>query len=334
MTGCKKSDWQQGGVYGNCGGGSVMVPDMMGMTDKSRGFELGVDRGMGGELPFYCVSVMKFSILSFATFGFYELFWFYKNWTLVKARSAPDIRPFWRALFSVLFCYSFANTVKSAAGSVNLYQKFNPVSIAALYALLIYLTRLPDPYWMVSLFSFVPLVPLVREIRTVHETIRPGFESAIGWGGWSYATLATGGTLTALAVMSTFAPPSRVLRQSEIPPSYQVTLVEAGVLEPNERIEFFYSAGLYSILEDGNLLTENRVVSYETLDGELYVYSSTYPEIQDFDVEYSESFFDDTVLFISMVSGEEFILILSAEDGRDKEFVSELQSRLSASRSP
>ncbi|MCH7977955.1 MAG: hypothetical protein IH935_03120, partial [Acidobacteria bacterium] len=100
------------------------------------------------------------------------------------------------------------------------------------------------------------------------------------------------------------------------------------------RIEFFYSAGLYSILEDGNLLTENRVVSYETLDGELYVYSSTYPEIQDFDVEYSESFFDDTVLFVSMVSGEEFILILSAEDGRDKEFVSELQSRLSASRSP
>ena len=302
----------------------------MGPISKSAEIEIAVNRGTGTELPFYCVSTMKLSILSLVTFGLYELFWFYKNWVLVRARSGRDISPFWRAFFSPFFCYSFATAVNSAAESVNVVQRITPRSIAAIYAGLILLQRLPDPYWLICFFSFVPLIPVARQIRTVHEAIRPGFESATGWGGWSYATLAVGGILTGLAVIGTFGPPTRALRQSEIPSSYQVTLVEAGVLQPDERIPFFYSGGIFSILEDGSLLTENRVVSYETVDGELYVASSTYQEIREFDVEYSESFLDDTVLTISPLSGDEFMLIVSPEDGRDKEFVSDLQSRLPA----
>jgi hypothetical protein len=302
--------------------------------DKPDQIPIEIDRGSGDELPFYCVSATKFSILSLTTLGLYELFWFYKNWMLVKKRSGHDISPFWRAVFSPLYCYSFANTVNSTADSVNVSQRTRPVVIAAIYIALITLHRLPDPYWLIWLFSFAPLVPITLQIRTIHETVRPGFESSVGWGGWSYAALTVGGTLTALAVLGVFGPSTRALRGSEIPSSHQVTLVEAGVLEPNERIRFFYSSGLFSILEDGNLLTENRVVSYETIDGEIYVASSTYPEIRDLDVAYSESFLDDTVLTVSTLSGEQFVLIVSAEDGRDREFVSELEARLRRTRQP
>ena len=59
----------------------------MGRTNKSEEIEIPVDRGTSAELPFYCVSTMKLSILSFTTFGLYELFWFYKNWVKVRARS-------------------------------------------------------------------------------------------------------------------------------------------------------------------------------------------------------------------------------------------------------
>jgi len=83
------------------------------MTNEKILEKVGVslDRDTGGALPFYCVSTMKFSILSLATFGLYELFWFYKNWAIVRARSDRDISPFGRALFSPFFCYSFASAV-------------------------------------------------------------------------------------------------------------------------------------------------------------------------------------------------------------------------------
>lgn len=300
----------------------------MGSLDRPEENEIVVDRGTGGELPFYCVSALKLSILSFATFGLYELFWFYKNWALVKARSGRDISPFWRAFFSPLYCYSLATAVNSAAVSVNVVPRITPAPIAGIYAGLALLWRLPDPYWLVCMFTFVPLIPIARQIRTVHETIRPGFESAVGWNGWSYLTLFTGGILACLAVIATLGPPTRVLRHSELPSSYQVTLEEAGVLEPEERIQLFYSAGIFSILEDGNLLTDSRVISYATTDGELYIASSPYAEILELDVAYSDSFLEDTVITISTMSGDEFSLLVSREDRRDKEFVSDLESRL------
>lgn len=306
-----------------------MIPNQ----DSER-IEIGVSRGTPDELPFYCVSAAKLSILSFVTFGLYELFWFYKNWTLVKARSGLNIRPFWRAFFSPFFCYSFVNTVNSAAQSLNVTPKIKPGLIAGFYFGLIVLHRLPDPYWLISLFSFLPLILIARLIRRIHETARPGFDSVVGWGGGAYATLVVGSFFTVLGFIGTFGPPTRALRQSEIPPSYHTTLVEAGVLEPRERMQFFYSAGTFSILEDGNLFTENRVISYLTLDGELQVASSPYSEILDLDVVFSESFLDPTSITVSTFDGRQFILVVSNEEELDKEFVSELQRRFSASRLP
>ena len=300
----------------------------MNPTGSREEIEISVDRASPGELPFYCVSPMKLSLLSVATFGLYELFWFYKNWVLIKAKSGRDISPFWRAFFSPLYCYPFATVVSSAAESANVAPRITPGPIAVVYAGLVLLQRLPDPYWLICLLSFVPLIPIARQIGAVHEAIRPGFRSAVGWSGWSYLTLAVGGPLACFAVLVSFGPPTRALRHSEVPSSYQVVLIEAGVLKPDERIQFFYSAGLFSILEDGNLLSETRVISYETVDGDLYVASSPYREIQEFDVAYSDSFLDDTVIRISTVSGDEFYLIVSTEDGRDKEFAAELERRL------
>ena len=177
----------------------------MGPTNKSEEIEIPVNRGTDDELPFYCVSPMKLSILSLVTFGLYELFWFYKNWVLVRARSSYVMNPFWRAFFSILFCYPFASAVNSAAESVNVAQRIRPGPIAAIYAGLILLGGLPDPYWLICFFSFVPLIPVARQIRTVHEAIRPGL-SATRWGGWSYATLAVGGILTGVVLIATLEP--------------------------------------------------------------------------------------------------------------------------------
>lgn len=62
-------------------------------------------------------------------------------------------------------------------------------------------------------------------------------------------------------IVMRIAPPTRVLRDSEIPSSRQTTLLEAAALEPEERIQLVYSTGFFSILEDGNLLTQERAPS-------------------------------------------------------------------------
>ena len=305
------------------------------MTGDSERFEIELTRATGEDPPFYCVSPTKFLLLAFSSLGVYQIIWFYKNWKLVKARTGRDISPFARALFSPWYCYDLARTVDSAAASVQLTQRIRPGLIAGLYAVLLMSERLPDPYWMICLFSFVPLLPIVRQIREIHGAIRPGFDFAVGWGGWSITTVTLGVPVIALLLFSGIAAvPTEVLRSSEIPPSYHGTLVEAGILTPDEQIQFFSSSGFISILEDGSLLTESRVVSYETWDDELYVYSSAYRDVRDIDVEYSESFLDDTTVTILPVSDDSFSLFLSAEEGRDKEFVSDLERRVEKSRGP
>ena len=299
----------------------------MDLLHKEDPIDVGVDRMGTGEPPFHRVSLGKFSLLSVSTLGLYELYWFYRNWKLLKAESGRDISPFWRAVFSPIFCYSLGQSIDDAAEKANVPERTHPAVLAGLYFALVLAHRLPDPYWLVSLLSFVPLVPFVRQIERIHETLRPGVDSRVGWGVGSVAALVLGSLITALAVAASFAPPTRALEGAEIPESYQATLLEAGILQPDERMVFFYSMGLFSILEDGNLLTDRRVVSYETLEGELLVASAPYEEVEEVDARFSESVFEDTLISVSTLHGEQFVLIVSAEDGGDRRFVAELRRR-------
>ncbi len=51
---------------------------------------------------FFPVSITKLIILSICTIGIYEVYWFYKNWEIIKQREYSKISPFWRAIFSAI----------------------------------------------------------------------------------------------------------------------------------------------------------------------------------------------------------------------------------------
>ena len=69
---------------------------------------------------YFPVSPLKLIVLSVCTFGLYKFYWFYKNWCLIKERESSlsmqigfrdsGIMPFWRALFTVLYCYHASRT--------------------------------------------------------------------------------------------------------------------------------------------------------------------------------------------------------------------------------
>ncbi len=73
--------------------------------------ELLVDDG-GVTAEFYVVSLRKFNILFFCTFGVYSIFWFYKNWRIIKTKQNREIWPVPRAIFSIFFAHSLFREIE------------------------------------------------------------------------------------------------------------------------------------------------------------------------------------------------------------------------------
>lgn len=295
---------------------------------KDEGIRIQPDRAEPGELPYHCVSTAKLVILSLVTLGIYELVWFYANWVRVRQSTGRNISPFWRAAFAPLYCYSLGAAVKSTAESLHVRPGFQPWFLALAYVGLIALERLPDPWWLLATASVVPLIAIQRVIVEIHGTLRPGTDTSVGWNRASVASLAIGGVFTAFLMWTMFGPLGHAMRESEIPQAYRERLVELGVVEPDERVRYFYSAGFFGIDTEGNVLTDRGVSTYEELDGQLYVARASYAEIAEIEVTWSTSEMEDTVIDVVTHEGVEFVLIVGPERQRDREFVAMLRAEV------
>ena len=99
------------------------------------------------------------------------------------------------------------------------------------------------------------------------------------------------------------------------------SLRDAGLVRPEEEILYFYSDGFFSILDDGNFFTNERVVSYAREDDSLLYESARFSEITDLGVEFADGFLENTNIVVTTADGREFLLWVSNESGRDSVFV-------------
>jgi hypothetical protein len=120
-----------------------------------------------GEGRFFLVSRTKFLVMCIATFGLYELYWFYKQWRYTKLRSGSDIWPIARAIFAIFFTHALLRNVQMAAAETSVTPRFNLQASAWGFIVLTLLQRLPDPFWLVALLAFVPLVPVQDTINEI-----------------------------------------------------------------------------------------------------------------------------------------------------------------------
>ena len=287
-----------------------------------------------GRLPFYNVREEKLAILSLATFGLYQVYWFYKNWALAKAQYRPRIHPLWRAIFSPLYCFSLAASVEFAARSARVRERGSPVLLALSYLGICSLGFLQGPLQLLSLLSFIPLISIQRQIRRVHEALRPDLDSAVGWSMASYAALVLGLVPFMAVAVTLFVLPSAILREAEIPSRDRNALVEAGVLDRDERLQYLYTTGVFSVLEGGSLLTDRRAVTYSSTYGDLRVVAAAYREVEDIQVRHSGTWLRPTVITLTTTIGKRVRLEVSRMAGRDSEFVAQLRVHLLASLDP
>jgi hypothetical protein len=159
-----------------------------------------------GQPVFFPVSPVKLVVMSTVTFGIYELYWFYKNWKLIKQRTESDIMPFWRAFFGVIFCYSCFKEVKEIATSREVSFPSSPGILAVVWILLTLSWRLPDPYWLVGWLTPFVLVPIQNVINRLNITIAPSHDPNSRFSGWNIVGIIFGGIIFVLCILGIFLP--------------------------------------------------------------------------------------------------------------------------------
>lgn len=287
------------------------------------------------ELPqpqYFAVSRTKFIVLSFLTLGMYELYWFYRNWCSIRDRDSLSIRPFWRAFFAPVFFRKLIQDIDEHCESVSPILSSHAGALVVAYYIIPALWRLPDPYWLISMFSWAALLPVVSQIASINQ---PCPRQLLRNSQWKLRHLALG-VVTVPCLVLMFVPSMNMM------PSTQVTagsrmwehnrefLQATGLLEDDEKVLHFYSDGLLSIEDDGNMLTDSKVVSYwkDEDTGELRIETARYEEIAAVDTDYSDNFTDRTVITVQRTDGSDFVLIVSPEKHRDVAFVDALESRI------
>ncbi len=166
------------------------------------------------EIPTpYRRSAFQVALLFFATGGIYIFVWaFYVRRWCAGTLERPD-QPLWKSIaliipiFNLFLLFDLGQLIKGVAWRANLPRTALPLPWLGIVAVVIgALWRLPDPYWLLCLFDFVPfallqLVFVRSEIAVAGTAATP---TKFHWIEWIVIVL--GSVLWALAAVTTLLP--------------------------------------------------------------------------------------------------------------------------------
>ena len=156
--------------------------------------------------PFFSVSITKLIALSTCTLGLYELFWFYKNWRLVRERESSDILPFWRAFFGLFFCYPLFRRVRDFPVQSVATENLPAGALTVGWIVAECLWKLPGAYWLISFSSVLFIVPVQLTAARVNEAVAPGHDRNERFSPTNWVTIVLGTLFLVLVVIGEFLP--------------------------------------------------------------------------------------------------------------------------------
>lgn len=160
----------------------------------------------GTLTPFFPISAIKLFVLSICTLGLYQVYWFYKNWKLIKERESSDIFPAPRAIFGVLYCYQCFKKIRDfdSSGSVTTSLAAGPLAAGWIVTTLLH--KLPAPYWLVSFFAVGFLIPVQIYINQVNTAVCPNHNHNSHFSFWNWVVVVFGSIIFVLALIGTLIP--------------------------------------------------------------------------------------------------------------------------------
>src|SRR6058998_4368415 len=104
---------------------------------------------LDAELPYFAVTVRKFAIMSFMTWGLYSLYWMYQQWRRIRDRTGSDLSPFWRTFFSIFWVFDLFKRIRDDAMASGQLVDWGSGYLGAAYIVLTLVWLLPDPWSLV-----------------------------------------------------------------------------------------------------------------------------------------------------------------------------------------
>lgn len=154
------------------------------------------------EPVFFPVSLVKLGVLSICTVGLYEIYWFYRNWVLIRARERSSIRPLPRAFFSLIFCYPCFARIGAHGSAVGIAPPLSAGLLAAGWIATTVAWKLPAPFWPITLGAVVFLFPVQSYVNRLNNVVVPGHDPNIRFTPWNWVAVMIGSSLLALAIMA------------------------------------------------------------------------------------------------------------------------------------
>ncbi len=132
---------------------------------------------------FITMPIWKLVILTVLTFGLYEIVWFFKYWKTIKNANNEKISPLWRALFAGFSCFWLFPILAKYIAKHDV-KAFSGVGMASAYFILNALYKAPDPFWLLSLLSLIPIIIIQTKINNINKTFYPN----AGISKWTWKT--------------------------------------------------------------------------------------------------------------------------------------------------
>lgn len=154
------------------------------------------------------ISLHKFVILSIASFGLYEIWWIYKSWRYYQQKEDLDILPAARAIFCVFFLNSLFKKILNSAKDKGYQDDYSSVALFIGFFIMNIFTKLPDPYWLITTFSFVFFIPPFRALN--YEKLNSGGFTATHqtyFNGRQIALIGFGSLFWCLVILGLFMEP-------------------------------------------------------------------------------------------------------------------------------
>jgi uncharacterized membrane protein YhaH (DUF805 family) len=129
-----------------------------------------------------------------------------------------------------------------------------------------------------------------------------------------------------------YLPSTKVVSGNDLPQRQKTTLINNSIINKNDDILYFYSEGFLSILDGGQLITQDSLISYQKdEDHLLQIWEMKLNNIKNIELQEDGSTFSDSVYKIVGNDQSEYdflIILLSNEDGGNTSFIDELTKHI------
>jgi hypothetical protein len=128
----------------------------------------------------------------------------YQNWIRIRRVSDEALSPFWRTVFAPVTAYGLFARIHAMAEGHGIPTGWNANVLATLYLALSLAVLLPDPWWLISLAVFAPMLPVQRAAQQINARHPASATEPLNtrYGAGNIVTIVVGGLVFVLLIIA------------------------------------------------------------------------------------------------------------------------------------